>query len=215
MKTYRASGTKRSPSGSRAGFAKEATALRARSLGALAVGATAAGAVAIGALAIRSLAVKRGKIERLDIDKLEVRRLRVRELVVEETRSGPRPFEVLEGHGYVNLTTFRKSGEAVPATVWFALVGDSVYVTTPPDSGKMKRIRNDPRVVMTPCNAWGRPRGESVEGVARIIDGAAPERAEAALHEKYRLGLALFHLFGRREVGRVTLEIRPVDAERG
>jgi hypothetical protein len=56
--------------------------------------------------------------------------------------------------------------------------------------------------------------GESVEGVGRILaDGEAPERANAAFGEKYRRGLALFHLFGRTEIGDLTLEVRPADAE--
>jgi uncharacterized protein len=196
-----------------AGLARAATAFGATGVGAVAAGAAAFGAVAIGALAIRSIAIKRGKVGRLSIDELEVGRLRVGELIVEEERSGPRPFEYLEGHNYVSLTTFRRSGEAVPTTLWFALADGRLYATTPTDSGKMKRIRNDPRVILTPCNAWGRPRGESGEGLARIIDGAAPVQAEGALREKYRLGLALFHLFGAHEIGRVTLEVRPADAE--
>ena len=190
-----------------------ATATGAAAFGAVAIGAVAIGAVAIGALAIRSLAVKRGKIGRLSIDELEVGSLRVRELVVEEQRSFPRPFEALDTHNYVNLTTFRKSGEVVHTTIWFVRVGDYVYATTPPNSGKMKRIRNNPRVVLTPSNARGRPRGESVEGIARVIDGAVPEGAEAALRDKYRVGLALFRLFGASNVGHVTLEVRPIDTK--
>jgi uncharacterized protein len=111
------------------------------------------------------------------------------------------PFDLLKGHKYINLTTFRKNGEAVPTTVWFALVDGRAYVTTSPQSGKMKRIRNNPRVMLTPSNAWGRTKGESVEGVARPIDGDPTGRAEQALREKYRFALALFHLFGRREIG--------------
>ncbi|CAN5198105.1 hypothetical protein BH24ACT19_BH24ACT19_11070 [soil metagenome] len=116
---------------------------------------------------------------------------------------------VLEGHRYVNLTTFRKSGEAVPTTVWFALMDGRVYVTTPPSSGKMKRIRNDPRVLLTPSNAWGRVRGETVEGIARPVVEEETGRAERVLREKYRLGLGLLHLFGQQEIGQVTLEVRP------
>lgn len=181
--------------------------------GAAATGAAAFGAVAVGALAIRRLAVKSAKFGRMSIDDLEVSRLRVRELGVEEQRSVPRPFEVLDGHNYVNVTTFRKSGEAVATTIWFARVGDTVYATTPPDSGKMKRIRNDPRVVLAPFSARGTPRGAGIEGIARVIDGAAPPEAEKALREKYRVGLALFRLFGAKNVGKVTLEIRPKDTE--
>ena len=116
----------------------------------------------------------------------------------------------LAGHAHANLTTFRKNGEAVPTTVWFVLVDGRVYVTTPPRSGKTKRIRRQPRVLLTPSGVWGRPLGESVGGVARVVeDGRVPERAERAFREKYALGLALFRLFGQREIGTIRLEIRP------
>ena len=182
-------------------------------MGAFAAGAAASGALAIGALAIRSLVVKRARVERLSIEELEVGRLRVRELVTDETRP-PHPFEDLEGHEYMNLTTFRKSGEAVATPLWFALVDGRLYATTPPDSGKMKRIRNNPRVLLAPANFRGKPLGESVEGIGRILgDGEAPERANAAFREKYRRGLSLFHLFGRTEIGDLTLELRPAEGE--
>ncbi|QIN81258.1 PPOX class F420-dependent oxidoreductase [Rubrobacter tropicus] len=205
--------TIKTPFEARAASARGATALGSASLGAAAVGAGAFGAVAIGALAIRRLAIRRGKIGHLSIEDLEVGRLRVRELVVEEQRSAPRPFEVLDGHRYVNLTTFRRGGEAVTTTIWFVRVGDNIYATTPPDSGKMKRIRNDPRVVLAPSNARGRTLGAGVGGKARVIDGAAPEGAETALREKYGLGLTLFRIFGPRNVGQVTLEVSPVETE--
>ena len=195
----------------RAASARGASALGAGSLGAFAVGAAASGAVAIGALAIRRLAVKSAKVGRLSIEDLEVERLRVGELIVER-RDEPRPFEALEGHRYVNLTTFRKNGEPVTTTLWFALSGGNLYATTPPDSGKMRRIRNDPRVLLAPSNARGRPKGGSVEGVARAVEGEAPAGAGEALESKYRLGLGLLRL-GNREVGRVTLEVRPAKTE--
>ena len=123
-------------------------------------------------------------------------------------------FEALDGYDHLTLTTFRADGEAVTTTVWFLLTGGHVYVTTPPRSGKVKRIRNDPRVVLAPSSAWGKPLGASVEGIARILeDGQAPEHAERSLRKKYRLGLALFRLLGRREIGRITLEIRAADGE--
>ena len=119
------------PFGGRVGLARAATAF-----GSTGVGASAFGAVAIGTLAIRSIAIKRGNIGCLSIDELQVGRLRVRELTVGEE---------LEGHNYVSLTTFRRGGEVVPTTLWFALADGRLYATTPPDSGKMKRVRNDRR----------------------------------------------------------------------
>ena len=160
------------PFGGRVGLARAATAF-----GSTGVGASAFGAVAIGTLAIRSIAIKRGNIGFLSIDELQVGRLRVRGLTVEEERSWPRPLKELEGHKYVSLTTFRRGGEVVPTTLWFALADGRLYATTPPGSGKMKRVRNDPQVILTPCNAWGRPRGESVEGLARGIHARHPDGA--------------------------------------
>ena len=192
--------------------ARVSLARAATAFGSTGVGVAAFGAVGIGALAIRKIVIKRGNIGRLSIDELEVGRLRVRESIVEEERSRPRPLEELEGHKYISLTTFRRGGEAVPTTLWFALADRRLYAT-PPDSGKMKHVRNDLQVILTPCNSWGRPRGESVEGLAGGIHGAVPRRAQAALHEKYRLGLALLHLFGKHEIGQVTLEVCPADEE--
>lgn len=216
MKRRRSTKAGVAPFEARSVSARGAMALGSTSLGAAAAGAAAFGAVAIGALAIRRLAVKRGKVGHLSIEDLEVGRLRVRELVVEEQRSRPRPFEALEGHKYVSLTTFKKSGKAVSTPLWFALVDGRAYMTTPPDSGKMKRIRNHPRVLLAPSNAMGKAKGKSIEGIARLVEGGTvAERAERALLEKYRFGLGLFHLFGRPEIGEVTLEVRPATEEPG
>jgi len=38
------------------------------------------------------------------------------------------PFGILEDHRCVRMTTYRKGGEAVPTTVWFALVEGRAYV---------------------------------------------------------------------------------------
>ena len=199
--------------GSQGAFARGASALGAGSVGAFAAGAAAAGAVAIGALAIRSLAIKRAKVQRLSIDELDVRRLRVGELIVSEERTSPHPFSYLEGESYINLTTFRKNGEPVSTPIWFALHEGRLHATTEPDSGKMKRIRNNPSVLLAPCNAWGKEKGPRVEGLARSVEDEAMEGAEAALHEKYRLGLGLFQLFGQSEIGNIVLEVRSVEPE--
>ena len=193
-----------------------AEALGSLALGALAAGAVGGGAVAIGALAIRRLAVKRGRIGSLSIGELEVNRLRVGELVV-ETQREPHPFDALEGHQYLRFTTFRRSGEAVSTPLWFEVWDGRLYATTPTDSGKMKRIRNNPRVVLSPGDARGRPRGESIEGLARQLgEGEAPEEARQAYWKKYGRKLTaarhFFRIFfGEGEIGKLTMEVRPAD----
>jgi PPOX class probable F420-dependent enzyme len=124
-----------------------------------------------------------------------------------------RSFGVLEGHSYARLTTFRESGEPVSTPVWFAPGPDCVQVFTDVRSGKVRRIRNDPRVALAPSDFRGRPRGEEVRAEARIMAGAEHETADRALREKYgwryRLAqsvISLLGLSGRR----AFLELRPV-----
>ena len=81
--------------------------------------------------------------------------------------SGAGAFGLLEGHRYVRLTTFRRNGQGVPTTVWFALVDDQAYVFTGMNSGKAKRLRNNPRVVLTPSNFRGKSKTQSsIQAVA-------------------------------------------------
>src|SRR5829696_889917 len=120
---------------------------------------------------------------------------------------------LLEGHSYARLTTFRKSGGPVSTPVWFALVDERVYVFTDVESGKVRRIRNDPRAALAPSGFRGRPRGEGVRAEARILNPAEHETADRALREKYgwryRLAQAVISLLGL-SARRAFLELRPV-----
>ncbi len=98
---------------------------------------------------------------------------------------GPGTFVALEGHRYIRLTTYRKSGEAVPTPVWFALVRDLAYVFTELHTGKVKRIRNDRHVTVAPSNFSGRPRGDTIEATVRIFGPRRRVAADRALREKY------------------------------
>lgn len=103
------------------------------------------------------------------------------------------PLGQLAASEYMKLTTFRKSGEAVPTPVWFAEDAGTFYLITGPTAGKIKRIRNSGRVTMTPCTLRGEPLGETVQGQAYIVqDPHEIERAEAALQNKYGLKRTLY-----------------------
>jgi PPOX class probable F420-dependent enzyme len=111
------------------------------------------------------------------------------------------PFAPLLKGSYVNLTTFRKSGVAVPTAMWFAEIDGIIYISTSASSGKVKRIRNSGRVTLAPCSADGKVTGDAVEGKARIIsDQQEIARAEAALAKKYGIQRRLLYLF--RDIAR-------------
>lgn len=89
---------------------------------------------------------------------------------------------------YVSLTTFRRSGEAVATPVWIAQHGDDLVVTTGLTTGKVKRLRNDPRVLLRPSSRSGEvdPGAETVAGTATIVQDAAGMAAPGdALQKKY------------------------------
>ncbi len=99
---------------------------------------------------------------------------------------------------YMNLETFRKTGVGVCTPVWFAQDSGSAsgadsssggsaifYVYSAPDSGKVKRIRNNRTVRLAPCDFRGNLRGAWVGGHARICDGAEAAHGQELLRRKY------------------------------
>ena len=107
------------------------------------------------------------------------------------------PFAALRGAQFIRLTTFRKSGVGVPTQVWFAQVGDTLYITTMPEAGKVKRIRNNPCALVAPCDARGVATGADVEAHARLLAPDDAARAYEALRAKYGFRYDLIHLLGR------------------
>ena len=94
------------------------------------------------------------------------------------------PIDDLTGQ-FIVLTTYRRSGEAVPTTVWFARVDEIIIVPTGETTGKVKRLRNDPAVTMAKSNYRGKLKSEPVAGNARILDGDDIDTARAAMKKKY------------------------------
>jgi hypothetical protein len=128
-------------------------------------------------------------------------------------------FSKFAGNKYLNLETFKKNGEGVKTPIWFAAdpsanLGSSeakLYAYTIGVSGKVKRIRNNPRVRIAPCDMRGRLLGEWVDARAEIVSGAEAKRGIELLNKKYfpwRQLLDFFAMFSRRE--RIVFVIRPV-----
>ena len=90
---------------------------------------------------------------------------------------------------YVSLVTYRKSGEPVATPVWFADLGGSYGVITETNVGKVKRIRNNPRVTITPCDMGGQhhPGATTRTATARIVSGEEAIGVRKAIRKKYPL----------------------------
>ena len=118
----------------------------------------------------------------------------------------------LKGYRYLNLTTFRKSGVPVPTTVLFALANDKIYVWTPKDSGKVKRIRNDASVQIAPSTPRSRPLGPIAAATARILSVTEQTEAQTVTDREFGWLKKFFGLIWRLQ-GReqVYIEITPTE----
>ena len=94
---------------------------------------------------------------------------------------------------YLNLETFKKDGTGVKTPVWFAADPSSsldskdarLYVYTIGVSGKVKRIRNNSRVKIAPCDMRGKVLGDCVDAQAQIVTGEEDARGVRLLNKKY------------------------------
>lgn len=93
---------------------------------------------------------------------------------------------------YLNLETFRKTGVGVCTPVWFAqdLCHSSpsttvFYVYSEADAGKVKRIRNNPKVRIAPCTLRGNLVGAWVDARAYICEAEQSAHAQELLRKKY------------------------------
>ena len=71
--------------------------------------------------------------------------------------------------------------------MWQAVNGEEMFVVSDAGAGKVKRIRNNGRVVVTACDFRGRiaPGAASAEGTARLLDDAGTRTGRALIARKY------------------------------
>jgi PPOX class probable F420-dependent enzyme len=110
----------------------------------------------------------------------------------------PIPREI-QRQKYISLSTFRKSGAAIPTPVWFGERDDKLYVMTRGDSGKYKRIRNNPQIRIAPCTIRGKVTGPDFGARARILPPEDWPLARRSIENKYWLARISF-LWSKKNV---------------
>ena len=107
-------------------------------------------------------------------------------------------FDQLTEQQYLNLETFRKTGLSVRTPVWFVMEGETVYIRTVANSGKVKRIRNCGLVNLAPCKMDGALLGDWFPAVAREVkDVDIARKVDHLLDQKYGLMKKMFGLASR------------------
>ena len=122
-------------------------------------------------------------------------------------------FEPFHQQQYLNLETFRISGIGVKTPVWFVQEGETLFVRTVANSGKVKRIRHNAHVNIAPCKADGALIGEWVPALAcELKDEATDRKVNRLLDKKYGLVKKIFGLVSALQGRKDTiLEIKPVN----
>ena len=115
------------------------------------------------------------------------------------------------------METFRKNGAGVRTPVWFAAdpmpdirsPNAKLYIYTVDGTGKVKRVRNNSRVRIAPCDRTGGLQGDWIDAKAMVVEGAEAARGLRLLSQKYFLK-RLFDLFAAfRRTKRAVLVITP------
>jgi uncharacterized protein len=127
--------------------------------------------------------------------------------------SEPSAFGSLDRNKYLSLETFRKNGAGVRTPVWFAAdpaLTSKLYIYTIDGTGKVKRIRNNRRVRIAPCDMRGAVQGDWVDAQAEIVSGPEAAQGTRLLNKKYwpwKQIMAFFAMFSPRK--RVIIAISP------
>jgi PPOX class probable F420-dependent enzyme len=115
------------------------------------------------------------------------------------------------GKKHISIESYRKTGNPVRTPVWFVEENGELFVRTDSDTGKIKRIRNNPRVRVASCNMRGTVKGAWVEGEARIIEPESSERVFSLLKKKYGMPYRIIRFterFSRSKAKPVGLAIQ-------
>jgi PPOX class probable F420-dependent enzyme len=104
---------------------------------------------------------------------------------------------VLSKHQYINLETYRKNGKGVATPVWFTIDDERILVVTGNKTGKIKRLKSNPKVRVAPSGIRGQPKGEWLTGNAVLTDSTQLEHALNLRIKKYGFKARLSRLFSR------------------
>jgi hypothetical protein len=95
-------------------------------------------------------------------------------------------------HRHTLVVTFRRDGAPVATPVWAAVAEGRLYVRSERSSGKVKRLRRDPRALLAPCTTQGRPLGPPLRALGRVLAPHEEQIAERALAGRYGITRRLF-----------------------
>ena len=117
--------------------------------------------------------------------------------------------ETFEKAKYINIQTYKKTGQPISTPVWFIIKDNKIFFRTSHNSGKIKRIRNNNKVKFALCDIRGKIKGEWYEGVANIENDSS-NSILVQINKKYGLSSRLMKIFYKiKKIEIVILSIEP------
>ena len=117
------------------------------------------------------------------------------------------------GEKVISLETYRRSGEPVRTPVWFLEEGGVIYVHTDDSTGKVKRIRRNPRVRIAPSHFRGKPKADYIEARAELeTNPETVEKYRSRIYKKYGIQGTLttfMQRFSRSKAKDIIILVRP------
>jgi uncharacterized protein len=108
------------------------------------------------------------------------------------------PTELFSGRRYIDLESYKKTGEAKVTPVQSLEHDGMIYVRTGPTTWKVKRIRRNSHVRIAPSDRSGKPTGPWVDGEAKVLEGQENQRMLEVFRKEYGgFGYRMVGLVGR------------------
>jgi PPOX class probable F420-dependent enzyme len=125
----------------------------------------------------------------------------------------PDTLSLFEGEKVISLETYRRNGEPVRTPVWFLEENGILYVHTDDGTGKVKRIRRNPKVRVAPSHFRGKPKTEYVDARAELETGPGiVKKYHSQIYKKYGLQgsfTKILQRFSRSKANDIIIAIHP------
>lgn len=117
------------------------------------------------------------------------------------------PVSTLSQYRYLKLETLKRNGEGVATPVWFTIDGKKISVVTRNQTGKVKRLRNNPNVRVAPCGMRGQLKGQWHRGKASMANREELDNALSLRNKKYGFWVRLAGILSRTKGQLVGINI--------
>ena len=113
----------------------------------------------------------------------------------------------------ISLETYRKNGQPVRTPVWFLKEDGILIVHTDDTTGKIKRIRRNPKVRVAPSKFRGEPKADYIDATAQLeTDPETVKKYYMLVYKKYGLIGSITKLmqrFSRSKAKDIIIRITP------